>query len=144
MVNSYNDFTVLGFDFGLKHIGVAVGQSVTQTAQPLTSLKANQGCPDWQALGLLIDEWRPTALIVGVPYNMDGTIQPLTVQAKAFAKHLQECYDLPVYLIDERLTTVAAKEALFTKHGFKALSKKNIDGLAAKLIVEDWLKQHRD
>ena len=144
MLKSKNELIVLGFDFGLKHIGIAVGQSVTKTAQPLTSLRAYHGEPRWEDIEVLVNTWQPNIFVVGLPLNMDGTSQFITDKAKEFANSLQQRYDLPIYTIDERLSTVEAKDQLFTKHGFKGLNKKNIDSFAAKLIVEDWLKQIKD
>ena len=78
--------TILGFDFGLKRIGVAVGQTVTQSARPLTILNAKQGVPDWLEIKKLILEWGVNALIVGLPLNMDGTEQPITARAREFGQ----------------------------------------------------------
>lgn len=138
-----NTLTILlGFDFGTKHIGIAVGQTITQSARALTTLKAEKGVPEWDALDALMKTWQPQALVVGIPLNMDGTEQPLTELAKQFANLLRERYQLPVYDMDERLTTVAAKEQLFTQGGYRALDKKDIDSLAAQLILQNWLRQH--
>lgn len=131
--------TVLGFDFGLKHIGVAVGQTVTLNANPLTVLKASKGIPEWDALKQLINTWKPDALVVGKPLNMDGTTQPIGDAAEKFAVALRERYKLPVYEIDERLSSVAARDVLFTTGGYRALNKKAIDSTAAQLILLDWL-----
>lgn len=138
----HNNQTFLGFDFGLKYIGVATGQTFTYTAQPLTTLIANQGIPQWDEVKKLIHNWRPNALVVGLPLNMDGSEQPLTHAAKKFAKQLEENFQLTVHLIDERLTSVAAREYLFEQGGYKALQKKAIDSMAAKFILETWLSQH--
>lgn len=129
----------LGFDYGLKHIGVAVGQTLTRTAQALTSVRAHDGVADWNEIEKLIATWKPHALIVGNPLNMDGTPQWLTHKAQMFAKQLQQRYHLPVHLVDERLSTVEARAALFAAGGYKALQKKAIDSLSAKLILENWL-----
>lgn len=131
-------YTVLGFDFGTKHIGVAVGQTVTGTATPLTSLKAENGIPKWTDIDALIKEWGPQALIVGIPLNMDGTEQLLSKQAKKFANRLADRYPLPVHRVDERLTTVEAKQQLFEQGGHRALTKSQIDSYSAKLIIESW------
>lgn len=131
--------TVLGFDFGLKHIGVAVGQTVTGSANPLTVLKAKQGIPNWQELAKLIQTWHPDALVVGRPLNMDGTPQPISEAAHRFVEQLRTHYSLPVYEVDERLTTVAAKENLFSEGGYRALSKQAIDSTSAQVILLDWL-----
>ncbi len=80
---------ILGFDFGTKRIGVAVGQTVTHDATPLTTLAAKQGVPDWHAVKQLVDTWQPKALVVGIPLNMDGTEQRLTTLARGFANALK-------------------------------------------------------
>jgi putative Holliday junction resolvase len=131
--------TILAFDFGMKSIGVAVGQSVTRTASPLAALKANDGIPDWRVLALLIKEWQPTSLVVGLPLNMDGTEQPITSNAKKFGRRLAHNYNLRVHYQDERLTTVEAKARLFEMGGFKKLSKEKVDSVSACLIFESWL-----
>lgn len=130
----------LCFDFGMKRIGVAVGQSVTKTANPLPYLNAQAGVPVWENLRKLIDEWRPKALIVGLPLNMDGTEQNITEAAKQFMQTLEERYHLPVHAIDERLSSVAAREHLFEKGGYRALKRGHIDSVAASIMLESWLK----
>ncbi|MGQ4277024.1 Holliday junction resolvase RuvX [Pseudidiomarina sp. E22-M8] len=134
---------LLGFDFGTHNIGVAVGQTITGTASPLAALKAKDGQPDWQRVGAIIQEWQPQSLVVGLPLNMDGTEQPLTDLARKFANRLHGRFGLPVELQDERLTTVAAKEELFARGGFRQLSKDKIDSAAAQLILEDYMSQLR-
>ena len=129
----------LGFDFGLRHIGVAIGQTITHTARPLTSLKAKAGIPGWPELTHLIQIWHPQALVVGIPLNMDGTEQAITRAAKSFANSLGKRYQLPIYTVDERLSTVEARAQLFASGGYKALEKENIDQLAATLILQNWL-----
>lgn len=138
MPNMNKPKVVLGFDFGLKKIGVAVGQWVTQTANPLTILKANHGTPDWHEIEKLIAEWGAHALIVGLPLNMDGTEQFLTKQAKQFGHQLKK-FQLPVYFIDERLTTLAARDHMHSTQ--KGQSRfKPADSVSAKLIVESWFR----
>jgi len=135
--------TLLGFDFGMKSIGVAVGQTVTKAAKSLTSLKAQEGKPNWKLLAKIIDEWRPDALVVGIPLNMDGSEQPITQAVKKFAHNLQQRFNLPVYLEDERLTTVEARARLFDERGgYRALQKPAIDALSAQLILESWMAQN--
>jgi len=130
---------ILGFDFGLKRIGVAVGQQVTQSAQPLDILKADNGVPDWAMIATLITEWGADALVVGLPFNMDRTEQPLTNRAREFGYALEKHFRLPIFFVDERLTTIAAKAEMHEKeigdnHFYKA------DSIAAKLIVESWMR----
>ena len=134
--------TIMGFDFGLKHIGIAVGQTLTLTAEPLTSVKANAGEPSWQAINDLIKTWQPQALVVGMPLNMDGTEQVLTSAARKFAEQLHQHTQLPIHFMDERLSTVEARAKLFEQGGYKKLSKKNIDSTAAQVILESWLNSY--
>ncbi|OGT60403.1 MAG: Holliday junction DNA helicase RuvA [Gammaproteobacteria bacterium RIFCSPHIGHO2_12_FULL_43_28] len=133
---------LLGFDFGTKRIGVAVGQTITKSARPLDTLHAKNGVPDWPLLGKLIKKWRPEALVVGVPLNMDGTDQPLSALARQFAASLRETYQLPVYEIDERLTTKDARERLFEKGGYKSLQDGQVDRVAAQLILQNWFEEN--
>ena len=130
------------FDFGKKRIGVAVGQMITQTAQPLTTLQAKDGIPNWDEVNKMVKKWRPDAFIVGIPRNMDGTDQPITISAREFANSLKDQYNLPVYEMDERLTTKDARERLFEEGGFKALQKGTIDQVAAQLILQNWFATH--
>lgn len=130
---------ILGFDFGMKRIGVAVGQTITRTAQPLGTIKTNQGAPQWDALNKLVKKWQPDALVVGIPLNMDGTEQRLTQAARHYANQLQNHFKLPVYGMDERLTSVEAKARLFDQGGYKALKSAEVDSFAAQLILQNWL-----
>lgn len=137
----HEESTVLGFDFGLKHIGVAVGQTVTGSANPLLSLEARRGVPKWEQIATLIAHWRPRTLIVGIPYAIDGSEQPVTRAARNFAGQLYERFALPVMMIDERYTTLEAKQHLFEQGGYRALSKSRIDAWSAKIITENGLRQ---
>jgi putative Holliday junction resolvase len=141
MMNSDSPGTLLGFDFGMKRIGVAIGQTVTKTARPLGILNAEQGIPQWDAFTKLIKTWQPDALVVGIPLNMDGTQQPLTHHARKFALALEQRSGLKVYEMDERLTSVEAKARLFEAGGYKALKNTPIDSVAAQLILQNWLTQ---
>jgi putative Holliday junction resolvase len=141
-MNKLSIEVLLGFDFGMKFIGVAVGQTVTQTSRALTTLKAKEGMPAWEQIDSLIKHWQPDAIIVGIPLNMDGTEQWTTLAAKKFAELLEERYKIPVFGIDERLSTISAKEQLFNEGGYKALKKDRIDSQAAQLILQSWLKQY--
>lgn len=133
---------VLGFDFGTSSIGVAIGQSITGTATPLTALRAKDGQPDWSQVERLLKEWQPDFVVVGLPLNMDGTEQPLTERARKFGQRLHGRFGIQVVYQDERLTTVAAKEYLFDLGGYKQLKKGKVDSAAAQLILEDYFNQH--
>lgn len=129
---------LLSFDFGMKRIGVAVGQSITQTARPLTTLKAKDGEPLWSEVDALIKKWQPEAILVGIPLNMDGSDQPITHTARAFAQALNARYHKPLIEIDERLTTKDARERLFAEGGYQALQGGEVDAMAAKIMLENW------
>ncbi len=101
---------VIGFDFGLRHIGTAVGQSVTQGANPLQTFKAHQGVPDWTRVQALVDQWQPQQLLVGLPLNMDDSESDMSALAREFADALKQQCGLPVAMVDERLTSFAAKQ----------------------------------
>lgn len=134
--------TLLGFDFGLKRIGVAVGQTLTKSANPIAVLKAINGEPVWDDIKTLIQTWKADALVVGIPYNMDGSEQPLTKRAKNFIKKLRTHFSLPIYTIDERLSTVEAKQQLFDRGELKnTVTTQQLDSYAAKLILEQWLQK---
>jgi len=129
---------ILAFDFGLARIGVAVGQSITQTATPLSTLKAKEGIPDWLQIEKLIKEWQPSILLIGEPLNMDSSEQSITLRARKFAYRLHGRFGLPFQMVDERLTSVSAREEIFEHGGYKKLKKTQIDSVAAALILEAW------
>ncbi|WOT06063.1 Holliday junction resolvase RuvX [Shewanella youngdeokensis] len=132
--------TVLGFDYGTKSIGVAIGQELTASARPLMSLKAVDGIPKWEEIGNLITEWKPDLIVVGLPLNMDGTEQDITLRAKKFGNRLNGRFGVKVATQDERLTTADAKARLFEMGGYKALTKGQVDAMSAVLIVESYFE----
>lgn len=133
--------TYLGFDFGLKRIGVAVGQSLTRSANALVTLNAVKDKPDFDAISKLIEQWQPAALIVGLPLNMDGTDTHVTARVRRFCNQLRERYQLPVHLMDERLSTHEA-ERLLAQSGSKRGN--DSDKLAAQLILQSWLESQNE
>lgn len=135
-----NPSTLLGFDFGTKSIGVAIGQIITKTAQPIAAIKANDGIPNWDVVSKVINDWQPNLVVVGLPLNIDGSEQPITRGAKKFANRLNGRFGVKVTLQDERLTTTSAKEFIFEKGGYKALDKGKIDSVSAALILESWME----
>lgn len=134
--------TLLGFDFGTKSIGVAVGQQLTGTARALTALKAQDGTPDWSQIERLLKEWQPDYVVVGLPLNMDGSEQELTARARKFANRLHGRFGVRVELQDERLSTVEARAGLFERGGYRALQKGAVDSQSAVIILEDWFDTH--
>lgn len=138
--------TYLGFDFGNKKIGVAVGQRITGTASPLQTLRSIQQQPDWQGITRLITQWQPTALVVGISTQLDGTDNPITARMRKFCRQLNGRYHLPVYTQDETLSTFEAKQLLFDELHLSATKLWAVqDQLAAQLILQSWLNQtHAD
>lgn len=136
--------TVIAFDFGTSSIGCAVGQSITGTAQSLPAFKAQDGIPQWEQIEKCLLEWKPDMLVVGLPLNMDGTEQPLTLRAKKFANRLHGRFGIPVQLQDERLTTTEARSEIFSRGGYRALKKGKVDGISACLILESWFENYSE
>ncbi len=134
MADKVTHQTVMGFDFGTQRIGVAVGQTLTRSANPLITLNARDGKPDWDQVKRLIEEWKPCTLVVGLPYNMDDTEAEIAPRARRFSRQLEGRFRLPVELVDERLTSLEAERALGAGHERDG----RIDSLAAALIVETW------
>ncbi len=139
---------VLAFDFGLKRIGVAIGHEQTGIASPLTTVIAQNNHPNWEAINSLINEWKPDALVLGLPVHMDGSEHEMTILTRKFGQQLATNFGLPVYEIDERLSSYEAEEQL--KNRGKLLGKKTsinkknknkIDEIAAQIILQDWLNQ---
>lgn len=135
------NFTTIAFDYGVKSIGVAVGQKITGTASPLSAIKANDGIPNWQIIADVFAEWQPDNLLVGLPLNMDGSEQEITQRARKFANRLHGRFGLIVHTHDERLSTVDAKARLFELGGFKKLTKEKVDSVSACLIYESWVTE---
>jgi len=138
--------TILGFDFGTKKIGVAVGQSITQTVTPLVTLQSKNQKPDWESIEALIKEWQPDQLVVGLPVHLDGEEQPMTQAARKFGNRLNGRFNLPVEFVDERLSSYEAEQRLKETNSNKKQTNKrqtamDIDKIAAQLIVESWFRQ---
>lgn len=127
--------TVLGFDFGEKRIGVAVGHTLTGKAGALKCLHPRAKRPDWLAISQLIESWQPEALIVGTPMNLDGSEHPFAGRVARFCRQLHGRFGLPVHTIDETLSSVEAK------HHPQAVKQHGLDAVAAQLILESWLNE---
>lgn len=130
---------LLGFDYGTKQIGVAVGQVVTGQARELCVLKAQNGVPDWHKVEALFKEWQPDAIVVGLPLNMDGTKSEMSERAEKFARRLNGRFNLPVHTHDERLTTFEAKGERLAQGQRGGYRDNPVDALAAALLLEGWL-----
>lgn len=132
---------LLGFDYGEKTIGVAVGNTQTRQAHPLTTLRVVRGQPDWGAVAALVEEWRPVALVVGLPLNMDGSDNPVTPAARKFGNRLRGRYNLPVHMVDERLTTRNARTDLVDAGVSVKRHVSLLDKLAAQTILQSFLNE---
>lgn len=124
---------VLAFDFGTQRIGVAYGQSLTRTAQPLDTLRARDGVPDWTQLEALVERWQPDVFVIGLPYNMDDSESELLRRARRFGGRLEGRLHRPCFGIDERLTSFEARGEIM-----RGQSAGGVDSIAARLILETW------
>lgn len=136
--------TVLGFDFGAKRIGIATGQTLTGNANPLQTLTNVNNKPDWDKIESLIKEWKPQALIVGLPYLLDGQETEMTLRADKFSRRLHGRFGLPVFTVSETLSSFEAEDQLKQHKKIGKQNKGEIDKLAAALITETWLQQEYD
>lgn len=136
--------TYLGFDYGRARIGVATGQTTTRSASALTTLACIQNKPDWPAIERLIEQWKPDALVVGVPYYTDGKPHEMTAAAQRFARQLEGRFGLPVHEADERLSSREAYADLVAQRQSgrkRKLAREEIDRKAAEILLRDWLNQ---
>lgn len=133
---------LLGVDFGTKRIGLAIGQSITGSARSLEIIPAKQGTPNWNSLIKIIKEWAVEAIVVGMPLDMQGKWQNTSQQVVEFIEQLKQHTDLPIYTVDERMTTIEAK-AQISAQGRHKLDKARVDSYAAKIILEDWFAENK-
>jgi len=130
---------LLGFDYGTRQIGVAVGQMITAQARELCVLRARDGVPDWNQVQALVQEWQPDAIVVGLPLNMDGSPSEMSARAEKFARRLNGRFNLPVHTHDERLTTFEAKGERLRAGQRDGYRERPVDALAAALLLEGWM-----
>lgn len=134
--------TVLAFDFGLKRIGIAAGDTLTATAAPRPAVIATQSGPDWGAIERLVREVHPRLLVVGAPYNADGSPGAMGPAARSFASELEHRFGLPVNMVDERWSSLEASAALKARRASgerrRRVRREDIDSAAAAVILERW------
>jgi putative Holliday junction resolvase len=133
--------TVLAFDFGLRQIGVAVGNTALKTAQPLAVVAAKNGKPDWQVLEKIVQQWQPDLLVVGDPLNMDGSASEMSVRAKKFAQRMHGRWGTAFEMTDERLSSFEAKQDMRERGHRGDYKDAPIDSYAAELILQTWLRE---
>lgn len=134
--------TVIGFDFGLRRIGVAVGQTVTGSASVLTVVSASDK-PDWASITRIVEEWKPVAFVVGLPLAEDGSETAMSEAARRFGSQLEGRYGTPVCFEDERLTSFGAEQRFVTARSRGGMRRKDAalkDAMAAQIILENWLR----
>ena len=130
---------VMAFDFGIKHIGIAIGQEITKTASTFYSIKALEGQPDWNELDDIIHEWKPDLIVVGDPYNMDGSRSKIQDMSDRFSDALYKRYQIQLEKTDERISSREANERLQNLDiGTKSSSNKH--SISAQVILEDWFR----
>jgi putative Holliday junction resolvase len=136
--------TVLSFDYGLRRIGVAVGNTLTGTAEALETIAAHDGEPDWIAIARCVAAWHPAAMVVGVPYNMAGQDTAITAAALRFAEDLGRRFGIEVHRVDERLSSREAEDDLRERRRSGAKTRRvrrgEVDREAARLLLLQWLR----
>jgi len=134
--------TVLAFDFGLKRIGIASGDTLTRTAAPRAALQGGKSGPDWSAIEREVRALSPGVLVVGAPYNDDGSEGALAAAARRFAAELGRRFALPVHLVDESFSSLEASAALKARRAAgerrRRVSRADIDSAAATVILGRW------
>jgi putative Holliday junction resolvase len=134
--------SVLAFDFGLKRIGIASGDTLTRSAAPRPAVGVGRAGPDWEALAREVRSLAPACLVVGAPYNADGSEGALTAAARAFAAELERRFALPVHLVDERFSSLEASEVLKARRASgerrRRVGRADIDSAAAAVILRRW------
>ncbi len=134
---------IMAFDWGLRQIGVAVGNRLLGTSEPLTAVRARDGAADWGAIAALIDDWQPGLLLVGEPLHMDGSDSPMAARARKFSRQLHGRFGLPVTLVDERLSSRAAKSEALEQGHHGHWGSSPIDAEAANIILCTWLSEQK-
>ena len=134
--------TVVAFDFGLKRIGIAAGDTLTRTASPRAAVAVTQAGPDWNFIERTVRELHPRLLVVGAPYNADGTESALTRAARKFATELEKRLSLAVEMVDERWSSMEASAELKARRASgerkRRVRKEDIDSAAAAVILQRW------
>lgn len=135
---------IISFDYGTQKIGVAIGQKITCTATTLLkTIKVVNGIPNWNKIQKILNEWQPKIAVVGYPLNMDGTEQFFSIKTKIFALQLQKKFSIKVFMHDERLTTIEAKNKIFLDMKNNKKNKLNkIDSISAAFILESWMREN--
>lgn len=122
-----SDGIVLGFDFGARRIGVAIGNAITRAARPLQTIDASDSGARWSEIGVVIERWAPSQIVVGIARHPDGAAHEMTARCERFARQLEGRYRLPVARVDERYSSAVVERA------------DDVDAAAAAVILQQWL-----
>ena len=133
--------TLIGFDFGTRRIGVAIGETSTRIASPLGAIEAEANDARFREISRLVDEWQPAAFVVGRPKHADGSEHEVARLAEKFGRRLAREYALPVVFVDETLTSVAAEQSL-RESRTRARRSGDVDAMAATLLLQSYLDAH--
>lgn len=131
----------MGFDFGTVRIGVAVGETVTGLAHPLTMIPSEPVAQRFEQIGALLAEWQPHQVIVGLPTYLDGSVHEMTQRCRRFGNQLHGRFNLPVDWVDERLSSAEAAQRLQQAGKSARDSKDHMDAIAAQILLQQWLDQ---
>lgn len=129
---------IIALDYGEKKIGVAVGQTSTNTSSPLQIIFNKDNKANWISISSLLDEWKPDLILLGKPLNMDGSDSEIMKKVDKFYKELKSIYDADIEFVDERLTTFEAREIL------KDEKQDNVDAHAAKILIDNWFDINKE
>lgn len=132
--------TLIGFDFGSRRIGVAVGETSTRIASPLAAIEGEANEQRFEAIGRIVDEWHPRGFVVGRPRHSDGSEHAVAKLAEKFARRLEARYGVPVAFVDETLTSAEAESTL-RESRTRSGRKSDVDALAATLILQSYLDE---
>lgn len=139
--NRKTPLTALSFDYGTQRIGIAFGQSLTGTAKAVTVIKARDGIPDWNEIQGLIEQWQPDIFVVGLPFNLDGSVSELSTRATKFANRLHGRFGKPCFGMDERLSSKEAIELVANENN-PGKKRAAIDDIAAQIILQNWFSEY--
>lgn len=133
----------MGFDFGTVRIGVAIGETLTGLAHPLTMIPSEPLARRFEQIGALLAEWQPNQIIVGLPTSLEGAEHEMTQRCRRFGNQLHGRFNLPVTWVDERLSSAEAEQRLRQTGQTARATKANVDAVAAQILLQQWLDQHK-
>ncbi len=133
--------TIMAFDFGTQKMGIAVGQRLITSSNPLPLFPMQDGIPNWDTLLKIVKEWQPALFLVGLPLNMDDSESELSARARKFARRLRHQTNIETWMVDERLSTREARDRLENYQSQGQAKRVSADSLAASLLIESWYRE---